>query len=429
MSSARRGLQGAAALAAATALLLTGCGGGGDGDDGDDGTVTLQWWHIGTTEPNHTLYSDWAREFEAENPGVRIEITELENDAFKTKMATQTAAGDLPDVFSTWGGGALQQQVDAGLVRELTEDAAATIESFTEAAIAPYTLDGEVYGLPIDAGMVGFWYNQAHFTEAGIDRPPATWSEFLDAVRDLKEAGITPIALGGQSRWPGHYYWAYLAMRTGGLQMLDEAAESNDFTADGFVRAGEMLRELADMEPFQPGFMGAEYDTPEGQAALVGSGEAAMELMGQWAPAVQADTGGGIGEDLGFFRFPVVEGGAGDIDEVLGGGNGFAVAADAPDEALEFVRYLAAEPQQAEYVRAGAGLPARADAIGLIEDETLREVAEALAGASGFQLYLDQAYPPAVGQQINESVAGILAGSTSPREAVEAITAAARTEG
>ncbi len=314
-------------------------------------------------------------------------------------------------------------------MRELSQDAASAIETFTSAAIAPYTLDGKVYGLPIDAGMVGFWYNEALFAEAGIEQPPATWEEFLDAVQALKDAGITPIALAGQSKWPGHYYWTYLAMRVGGLQMLAEAAETKDFTADGFIEAGALVQDLAAMEPFQEGFLGAEYDTPDGQAAAVGSGRAAMELMGQWAPAVQADAAGGIGEDLGFFRFPEVGGGAGSIDEALGGGNGFAVAADAPDQAVDFVTYLAGKEQQEEFVEAGAGLPARADTAGRIQDDNLREVAEAVADASGFQLYLDQAYPPAVGGQVNDSVAELIAGAVTPEEAAAAITATARNEG
>jgi raffinose/stachyose/melibiose transport system substrate-binding protein len=135
--------------------------------------------------------------------------------------------------------------------------------------------------------MVGFWYNKALFKRAGLDTPPTTWSGFLDAVRGLKSAGITPIGLAGKEKWPGMYYWAYLAMRTAGLDALQKAAGTKDFTGAGFVEAGQHLKELVQLQPFQKGFLGASYSTPSGEAAAVGNGKAAMELMGQWAPLVQ----------------------------------------------------------------------------------------------------------------------------------------------
>src|SRR5690606_13533746 len=105
--------------------------------------------------------------------------------------------------------------------------------------------------------MVGFWYNKALFKKAGIDAPPQTWSEFIEDVKKLKAAGITPISLAGKAKWPGHYYWAYLAMRIGGLDALKQAGVDNNFTGPDFIAAGEKLKELAELEPFQKGFLGA----------------------------------------------------------------------------------------------------------------------------------------------------------------------------
>jgi raffinose/stachyose/melibiose transport system substrate-binding protein len=62
-----------------------------------------------------------------------------------------------------------------------------------------------------------------------------------------------------------------------------------------------------------------------------------MELMGQWAPAVQKDNSEsreGIGDDLGFFGFPMVAGGAGNPGDAFGGGNGFAVGKNASPKRL-----------------------------------------------------------------------------------------------
>ena len=68
-----------------------------------------------------------------------------------------------------------------------------------------------------------------------------------------------------------------------------------------------------------------------------------MELMGQWAPAVQKDqsTGKkGLGDKLGWFPFPTVTGGAGAATDGVGGGNGFAVGKNAPPEAVDFLKFF-----------------------------------------------------------------------------------------
>ncbi|MBG0830735.1 extracellular solute-binding protein [Planomonospora sp. ID67723] len=428
MSLRRRGLVMGAAITAAS-LLLGGCGGGSENgsEASPGGKVTIEWWHIGTAEPNKTIYDGWAKAYQAQHPNVTIKVTPMENDAFKSKMATVTTAASAPDIFSTWGGGVLKQQLDAGIVKDFGDVNA--IGKFTSAALAAYQIDGKTYGIPVDVGMVGFWYNKKLFAEAGVTEPPATWPAFLDAVKKLKAAGITPIALAGKEKWPGHYYWTYLAMRMAGLDALKQAATTHDFTGAGFVAAGRKLKELVDLEPFQKGFLNAAYSTPDGQAATVGSGKAAMELMGQWAPSVQKDAGGGIGEDLGFFPFPAVEGGQGAATEALGGGNGFAIGADAPAEAVDFLKFISQMDNHKKFVESGAGLPALAGGEEAIKDANLKTVATTLAGATGFQLYLDQAYPPAVGQEINDSVAGLIAGSKTPEEVAAAITETAKAEG
>ena len=69
--------------------------------------------------------------------------------------------------------------------------------------------------------MVQFWYNKAQFATAGITTPPANVDEFLTAVDKLKAADITPIALGGKDeKWPGMFWWAYLALRAGGSEAM-----------------------------------------------------------------------------------------------------------------------------------------------------------------------------------------------------------------
>ncbi|MGP3954423.1 extracellular solute-binding protein [Nonomuraea sp. 3N208] len=419
----------------ATAVLVAGCGGGGGGTatspsqgGGSPAKVTLEWWHLSTAEPLKSLWAQRAKEFEAKNPNVTIKATVLENDAYKAKLTTITQSGKAPDIFASWGGGVLKQQVDAGLVKDITGDVADVLPNFTPAALSAYQIDGKTYGLPTDIGMVGFWYNKKLFEKAGITEPPTTWSAFLEDVKKLKAAGVTPIALAGKEKWPGHYYWAYLAMRIAGLDALKQAAVDKDFTKPDFIAAGQQVKALADLQPFQKGFLGAAYSTPDGQSATVSNGKAAMELMGQWAPAVQKDSGKGLGDDLGFFPFPAVEGGKGSATDAFGGGGGLAVGTDAPKEALDFVKFMTEMGNHSKAVEAGGVLPVLKGEESAVKDPNLKQVATMLASAGGYQLYLDQAYPPAVGQQVNDSVAELIGGTKTPEEVGADITEVAKSE-
>ncbi|MGW2638376.1 extracellular solute-binding protein [Streptomyces sp. NPDC001348] len=421
----RRGFLAASAAAGLGMTALSGCG-GDSGGGSSNGTTTIEWWNISTTQPTKTVWAGLAKKFEAQNPKVKVKIVQMENDAYKSKMTALIASGKLPDIFHTWGGGVLQQQVDAGLVEDLTDRTKPWSDGMLSVAKQPYLLGGKLYGIPFDIGMIGFWYNKALFKQAGISTPPTTWSGFLDAVRKLKAKNITPIAVAGKEKWPEMYYWAYLAMRTAGIDALKKADQSKDFTDPGIVQAGQHLKDLVDLQPFQKGFLGAGYSTPTGQAATVGNGKAAMELMGQWAPVVEADSGKGLGSNLGFFPFPAVEGGKGAITEVFGGGGGHALRKGAPQAAVDFLKFFASETTDLELVKKTNTLPVVPGAEKALSDPNTKAVQAQLKGATGFQLYLDQAYAPAVGQEVNDSVAALIAGSKSPEQVAQSISKAAK---
>lgn len=411
--------RGSVALSATVALLLaSACG----SDSGGGGDAAAEWWHIQTGEQALSeLFPQLAEEFNEANDA-NIQPEPIANDDFKPALTTAMQAGDPPDIFHSWGGGVLAQYVRAGLVKDITDDVAEVVENIGEGAMKPYTIDGRIYGLPFDMGMVGIWYNKALFEEAGLDpeNPPATWSELLDAVTALKDAGITPIALAGAAPWTQHYWYSYLAIRIMGVDGYTAAREAKSFEDPGFLQAAEMWKELVDMEPFQPGFLQQGYGGEDSAPAVFGAGEAAMHLMGQWDPSVQESSSGtSLGDDLGWFPFPEVEGGAGSIDEVYGGGNGHAVGINAPDYAVDFLVFLAGEAYNRILETDGSLIPVTLDAEIPATEVNRILIKESVANASAFQLYFDQDLPPAVGDQVNASVAAITDGSATPEQAVQ----------
>jgi raffinose/stachyose/melibiose transport system substrate-binding protein len=302
-----------------------------------------------------------ADDYMAAHPNVEIKITVLENEAFKTKLATVLQSGEVPDIFQSWGGAGLTEQAQAGLLKDITADleadGGAWKNTFAPGALNVFAVDGKYYGVPWDMGMVSVWYNKDLFAKAGIETTPATWEEFLTDVQKLKDAGITPIALGEKDTWTGMHIWSYLATRIGGEAAFKAAADgTGKWTDPAFVEAGVQLKRLIDMKPFQEGFLGATHDEMQ---ATFGNGKAAMEICGQWSPSVEAANsadGKGVA-NLGMFTFPAVEGGKGGANDAMGGGNGFAIGKNASPEAVDFVKYLTSVENQTKLASDGINVP------------------------------------------------------------------------
>jgi raffinose/stachyose/melibiose transport system substrate-binding protein len=393
---------------------------------GSGAPVTIEWWHITTGDPGKTDFQNIANAYTALHPNVTINITVLENEAFKSKLATTMQGNDIPDLFQSWGGGTMAAQADAGKLQDITAAIAPWASTINAGALSQYQYNGKQYGVPWDMGMMGFWYNKDLFTQAGITAPPATWDDLLADVDKLKAAGIVPYALAGKDEWPGMHAWTYLLLRIAGARALTDMIQNKNWNTDACVAAGQHVLDLVAKQPFQPGYLDAVYD--KGEAAAMGNGQAAMELMGQWAPAVQisnSTSGTGIGDKLGWFPFPTVTGGVGDPNDGVGGGNGIAVGVNAPPEAIDFLKFFSSAEQAQIIGKDNFGLPTTVGTESSVTDPNLQAVLAARAKAPFIQNYLDQATSPDMGKAINDATATLFAGTGTPQDVCQALTDAA----
>ncbi|MGZ8437593.1 MAG: extracellular solute-binding protein [Candidatus Limnocylindrales bacterium] len=392
--------------------------------------VTIEWWHISTNDPGKTLFKNIADAYMAAHPNVTINITVLENEAFKTKLATQMQSGTPPDLFQSWGGGTMAAQADAGMLKDITADVAPWKDTVNAGAMSIYSYNSKQYGVPWDMGMIGFWYNKKLFSDAGISAPPTTWDELLTDMSKLKAKGVAPLAIAGKDMWPSMHLWTYLVVRIGGSDVLQQMIQSGDWNTDACKAAGDAVLKLNALDPYQKGYASATYDN---EAAAVGNGQAAMELMGQWAPGVQvADSTSkkGLGSDLGWFPFPAVTGGAGAATDGVGGGNGIAVGKNAPPEAVDFLKFFSSA-ENANALNSSDPPTALSPVVGTestVTDANLQAVLAGRNAASFIQLYLDQATSPAMGTAINEATVALFLGKSTPEKVCQAITDAAATQ-
>jgi raffinose/stachyose/melibiose transport system substrate-binding protein len=391
---------------------------------GGGAPVTVNWWHITTGDPGKKDFQAIADAYHAAHPNVTIKITVLENEAFKTKLST-TAQADYPDLFQSWGGGIMADQADAGLLKDITSDIASWKDTINPGAMSIYNYKGKQYGVPWDMGMIGFWYNKDLFAQAGITTPPTSWDEYLTAVQKLRAAGIQPLAISGKDKWPSMHLWTYLVLREGGGKALSDMIQSGNWNTDACTKAGDEVVKLNALNPYQDGYKSADYNA---EAAAVGNGKAAMELMGQWAPSVENDqsaTKKGLGDKLGWFAFPTVAGGAGAATDGVGGGNGIAVGVNAPPEAIDFLKFFMSKENGDKLNTDNVGLSTVVGTESTVKDPNLQAVLAGRGAATFMQLYLDQATSGALSQAFNDATIALFLGQSKPADVCQALTEAA----
>jgi raffinose/stachyose/melibiose transport system substrate-binding protein len=390
--------------------------------------TTVKWLHIEVNPAQVKIWDEVARAYEAAHPGVKVEMQFLENEAYKAKLPTILQSKDRPHVIYSWAGGVLKAQIEAGVLEDITDQVKGYSDTITPAALAAFTQNGHVYGLPIALSQVGFLYNKELLAKANVDAAKIkTWDDLLGAVKALKAAGVTPIVVGGADKWPLHFYWTHLAVRSGGRAAFDAAlrGDNGGFEGETFQKSGALFKQLVDLQPFQNGFLG--FKNPQ-SVGYFGDGKAAMTLaistVYHLQRALAADKVG-LGEDkIGWFDFPVVQGGKGEPTDTLGGITGWLITKGAPKEATDFLKFFISKDVQTKLAAGNFLIPVVKGAEVGLNNTFMKQIADNLAKSNYHQNFYDQSLGPSVGRVVNDVTAEIAGGSMTPQQAATAIQAA-----
>ena len=430
-----RTVRTAVALGASLALLAGCTSGGGEttetaapGETTSDGEeVTLTWWHNSNTDPGLGYYQGVADDFMSENPNVKIEIEAMAHEDMVTQLEGAFQSGNVPDIYMERGGGELRAHVEAGLTMDISESAAETIDKIG-GSVAGWQVDGKTYGLPFSLGVVGFWYNTQIWADNGLE-PPTTWTEFYEAIDTLKAAGVAPLSVGAASSWPLAHYYYYFALRECSEETVTAGLAEFDFSDECWTRAADDLKQLVDAEPFNDGFLATvAQEGPTSASGLLANGQVSAEMQGHWEPGVMQGLNDGTPvENIDWFPFPAVDGGEGDPAAAIGGGDAWAVSAEAPPAAVDFIEYLLSDEVQIGFAELNMGLPTNPAASGSVADPALASLLEFRDASPFIQLYFDTALGTNVGNAMNAAVVNVFAGA-DPATIVADTQAAAELE-
>ena len=389
----------------------------------EDTTVHLMF---NSGPQNEAVWRSMADDFEKANPGTKVEINaSLENEAYKAKLPTLLQSKDRPDVIYSWAGGVMEDQINAGFIKDISGARDDLKKLVANGALSAYEVDGKLYGAPLMLSLMGIWYNKELTEKAGVDISKIeTWDQFLDAVKKIKAAGITPLLMGGGDKWPMMHIYAYLIMRMGGPDVLKNAKAGKDggFMNPVFIEAGQKLKELADLEPFQDGWLGVPYPP---SAGMFGDAKGAMIIQGTWVLNAQSNnSASGKGLDranIGLAPFPMVEGGKGAATDTLGGVQGFLVTASAPEAATKMLEFFETPDQAKKAAEGGVYIPSSIGTAQYLKDPLLAQAADMIGKAAWHQNFFDQDLGASVGRVLNDVSVAIAAGEMTPEEAAQAL--------
>jgi raffinose/stachyose/melibiose transport system substrate-binding protein len=372
-----------------------------------------------------------ATAFDQAHKGDTINIKFVQNDAYKQQIQDAMTAGNEPQIFWTWGGGPLQQDVTAGKVVPLATTAQAKssssyLSSFLPSSLGAVTVNGNVYGIPVEGTQpVYFFYNKTVFSKYGLTFP-ATWADLIKDVTIFKSHNVAPISLAGASddSWCDLMYLEYLADRIGGPSVA-QALQSN---APGAWQNPAVTQALTDIQQLiKAGGFENGYSSLEDNGAndtLVTSGKAAMQLMGDWdiSSILGSDPSFISGGDLGMAPFPSVTGGKGNAADLAGNTASYVSisknsSAAQVKVAEEFFQTELASSSYAQAQVSAGEVPVISGAASDFSGNMASfdtQIYNNVQNAPNFQYSWDQAMTPGVSAEMLTDLSKLFSGSETP---------------
>lgn len=289
------------------------------------------------TEANPTGLADWnaaAARFMAKYPNVTVTGNDYVYDP--TTFPALVAGDQVPTVFQ----GYLTDRdlmLGQGLAADLTSyfQASGLDKVYNPNLMSLVSTDGKIYGMPIEAYVMGLAYNIQMLKDAGYDAPPTTWEELGPMAQKLtnRDAGIAGFSFirgeAHQAGWHGTVIAYNFGLDDGAIVTKDGDKYVAGFDNEQTLAALNYIKDLQWKYDALPREL-LEWPT---NGEVLATGNAAMVLMAggqlEWIKQTYPDV------DMTQFGFAPLPAGPDGKMVSLGGGDVAFINAKASEDEIE----------------------------------------------------------------------------------------------
>jgi multiple sugar transport system substrate-binding protein len=348
-------------------LSLTGCG--ASRDDG----VRLRMWAMGR---EGEVVGELVRDFEAQNPGIRVDVQQIPWSAAHEKLLTAHVGRSTPDVAqlgNTWVPEFAALRAIEPLSEWIASSNAVRDTAFFPGIWDTNVIDGVPYGIPWYVDTRALFYRRDLLARAGYSEMPKTWAEWRRAMQAIKRLDPSHYAIF----LPTNEYspWIIFGIQAGSPLLRDHDSRGA-FAEAAYRRATDFYLGLF-RDGLAPAVPGASIANVHQEFAR---GTFAMYITGPW--------------QLGEFanRLPPELQSAWDVAPLpgpdgpgasLAGGSSLVLFKRSPHkaEAWKLIEFLSQPEQQLRFYHLTGDLPARRVAwsdTALARDRRMRAFGEQL---------------------------------------------------
>jgi raffinose/stachyose/melibiose transport system substrate-binding protein len=250
---------------------------------GSDNTVTLAvYMQIDIADPQYKYWPVTLDAFAKKYPNIKLEFEYVSGEQFHDKFQAMAAAGEIPDLFTTYAGARSSYILDRGLVKDLRPYLTDEFKSHYNTAIwDPQGPNGEIYIIsPNMAVCTAVYVNTKLQKELGLTMPK-TLDELIAQVPAIRAKGYTPLMFANKGVWQAQsLLLSMLVDRMAGKAWFDRARTGTaKFTDKGFVDALAVIKRLVDTQAFPAGVN--QLEGPEGWGDFV-QGKSVYLLDAGW---------------------------------------------------------------------------------------------------------------------------------------------------
>jgi multiple sugar transport system substrate-binding protein len=216
--------------------------------------VELVWWKTFEDQQN---FQELISAYTQTNKGISVRFVKKDPATYEQELLEALATGTGPDIISIHNDWLPRHHEKLSPMPQSMMSEKVYRETFLEVASDDFIREGRIYAIPLSVDVLALYYNKDLLHSAGISQPPKTWTEMIDAVKQVtqmdKSGEFSPsaLAMGASSNVNRAVDIVSLLMLQNGTKIYDQS--TGRYTLDSMYREGG--------QSFSPGTEALKYYT------------------------------------------------------------------------------------------------------------------------------------------------------------------------